>query len=78
MDAHADEEGEARKGGNVGEDEKLIRRCGYDMVDAAGGNSGRRSEGRGGEAYKAPAEDQGGTQIGREEGQLLQAVGGRA
>ena len=37
-DVSTDEEGEAREGGDLGEDKKLIRRVGDDMVDAAGGH----------------------------------------
>ena len=44
-DADADEEGEAREGGNLGEDEKLIGRSGYDAVDAASGRCMGGSEG---------------------------------
>ena len=44
-DANTDGEGEAREGGNVGEDEELIGRCGDDTVYAAGGCG--RGEARG-------------------------------
>ena len=75
--ANADDEGEATKGGDVGKEKELIVRCGYDMVDAAGGRGRVGREGEGG-GYKAPTEDRGGTPEGRGEGQSLRAVVGRA
>ena len=68
MDADADEEGESREGGNLGEDKELIGRGGDDAVDEAGGSCGGGSKGRGGVPSKAPAEEQGGTPEGRGEG----------
>ena len=37
VDADTNEEGEAREGGDLGEDKELIGRGGDDTVDAAGG-----------------------------------------
>ena len=68
MDADADEEGESREGGNLGEDKELIGRGGDDAVDEAGGSCVGGSKGRGGVPSKAPAEERGGTQEGRGEG----------
>ena len=47
-DADSDEEGEAREGGKLGDQEELIRRDGDNTVDAAGGNCMGGAEGRGG------------------------------
>ena len=60
----------------MGKDKELIRKGGYDVVDAAGGRGG--GEGRYEGADKAPAEDRGGTPEGRREVQSLWAVGSRA
>ena len=54
-DANMDKEGEARKGGDLGEDKQLIGRGGDDTVDAVGGHCRGRDGGRGGELDKAPA-----------------------
>ena len=59
-EADADEEGEAREVANVGEDTELIGRGGDDTADAAVGCGGEESEGLGGGASMAPAEDQAG------------------
>ena len=40
MDDDTDEEGEAREGGDLGEDKELIRRGGDDTVDVSGGRFG--------------------------------------
>ena len=47
-DSDVDEEGEAREGGDLGEDEELIGRGGADTVDAAGGRCMGGAEGQGG------------------------------
>ena len=47
-DSNADEEGEAREGGDLGKDEELIGRGRYYTVYAAGGCYGGVAEGRSG------------------------------
>ena len=51
VDADADEEGEAREGGDLGKYKDFIRRGWDDTVDAAGGRCGRGAEGLGRGAY---------------------------
>ena len=50
-DVITDEEGEAREGGDLGEDKELIGRGGDDTVDTSGGRCMGRSEGRVGGPY---------------------------
>ena len=47
-DADVDDEGEAKEGGDVGEDEELIGMGEDDTLDAVGGICGEGDEGRGG------------------------------
>ena len=47
-DADANEEGEAREGGDLGKDKKMIGRDGDDTLDATVRRCGGGSEGRGG------------------------------
>ena len=75
-EAGVDEEGEAREGGNVGEDKELIGRGGDDTVDTAGGRGGgggrgaRRGDRKG--AHRGP-----GGKPGRSRGGKIDAGGWR-
>ena len=74
MDSNTDEEVEAREGGELGEEEEIIRRGSDDTVDTAGGRCREGARERGWGPYKAPMEDQGGTLEGRGVGQYPRVV----